>query len=281
MQAHNHGELSPAGGLTGSLFSEAACPPKGQQKRPPSGVGLRVLQTLYDEFPAPLQPKLIAAQARVPYEGAKKWLQRNDGTWVVRVSGGGWYRARATLALLRRVGLEPLKVHALQVMVKSLSGGTPPQLQGLGTAKKTADGQVVRKADWNGRTVTVQPGPRGALVSVRASTHPISIPLFNELSAWLHGLATPGTVTVQDFDLNVDGADHRLKVSGAQAMSLGGFQGSLLKVYNKQVIHATRIEACFHRVNLDLPEVARVLNELATPPYEPGLFPPVDPWEVA
>ena len=273
--------LSPAGGLTGSLFSEAACPPKRQGIRPPSGVGLRVLQILYEEFPAPLQPKFISARARTPYPGTKKWLTRNDGLWVVQVSTGGWYRARATLQLLRRVGLEPLKVHALQLMVKSLGGGSPPQLQGLGTPTKTADGQVVRKTEWNGRMVTVQAGPHGALVSVRASTNPISIPLFNELAAWLHGLATPGTVTVQDFDLNVDGANHRLKVSGAESVSLGGFQGGLLKIYNKQVIDATRIEACFHRVNLGLPEVARVLNELATPPYEPGLFPCLDPREVA
>lgn len=148
--------LSPAPGLTGSLFSEAACPPKGHGKRPPSGVGLRVLQVLYEEFPAPLQPKFISARARTPYPGTKKWLTRNEGVWVVCISGGGWYRARATLALLRRVGLEPLKVHALQLMVKSLGGGSPPQLQGLGTPHKTADGQVVRKTEWNGRLVTVQ-----------------------------------------------------------------------------------------------------------------------------
>jgi hypothetical protein len=132
-----------------------------------------------------------------------------------------------------------------------------------------------------GRPVTVQPGPHGALVSIRASTNPISIPAFNELAAWLHGLATPGHVEVLDFDLNVDVADHRLKVSGAQSVSLGGFRDGLLKVYNKQAIQATRIEACFHRVNMGVPEVARLLNELATPPYDPGLFPPTDNREVA
>lgn len=248
-------------------------------------MGLRVLQVLYDEFPSPLQPKVAAAMARTPYEGTKKWLQRSEGHWVVNVQDSGWYRARATLHLLRRIGLEPLRVHALQCVLKSLGGGSPPQAQGLGFASPAADGQVIRRADWYGRAVTVQPGPDGALLSLRASTNPIPIPLFNELAAWLQGLATPGTVTVLGFDLNVDADEHRLKVAIAGdargSISLGGFQSGLLKVYSKQVIDATRIEACFHRVDLDLPEVARLLNELGTPPYDPGTFPSLDPCEVA
>lgn len=272
---------SPLGGLKSQLFSEASCPPKGQKKRPPHGVGLRALQVLYDEFPTPLQPKMVSALARTPLEGTKKWLARSEGTWTVKVSAGGWYRARATLQLLRRIGIEPLHVHALVLFVKSLAGGTPPQLAGLGKGVQTADGQTVRKADWYGRPITIQPGPAGALVSIRASTQPISIPLFNELAAWLYGLATPGTVEVKDFDLAADTANHRLKLSGLTSMTLGSFHGSLLKVYDKRVIEATRIEACFHRVNLDIGEVGRLLNELATPPYEPGLFPPRDAWEVA
>ena len=62
--------LSPAEGLTSPLFSETPRPPKGHGKRPPGGVGLQVLQVLYDEFPASPQPKLIAAMA--PYEGTKE-----------------------------------------------------------------------------------------------------------------------------------------------------------------------------------------------------------------
>lgn len=285
--------LSPHGGLNSQLFSEAACPPKGQKNRPPSGVGLRVLRVLWDEFPRPFQPKQVAYLAQTPHEGTKKWLQRNEGTWVAREGvvhtpfgrldngGGGWYRARATLQLLRKRGWDPLAVHALQMLVKSLGGGTPPQLGGLGTPRKLADGTVQRETEWNGRKVTIQPGAHGALVSIRASQEPISIPLFNELSAWLHGLATPGTVMVQNFDLATDSQTHQVRVAGAESLSLAGFHGSLLKVYHKRSLEVTRVEACFHRVNLDLGEVGRLLNELATPPYSPGLFPSLDPREVA
>jgi hypothetical protein len=266
--------------LTGSLFSEAECPPKGRKIRPPRGVGLRALQVLYDEFPNPRRPKDLAREARTPYEGTKKWLTRNKGVWVMESPSSGWYRARATLALLRRIGLEPPRVHALQLLCKSPDGGTPPQLQGLGHKRVLRDGTVQREADWNGRKVTVQAGPDGALVSIRASTDPIPVPLFSELAAYLHGLCTPGTVVVKGFDLGIDTANHRLAAAGVEAVTLYGFQGDLLKVYNKRCIQATRLEACFHRIDLPMSEVARVLNELATPTYDPTFPPPHGP-EVA
>jgi hypothetical protein len=273
--------MSPDSSLTSQLFSEAACPPQGQGKRLPKGVGLRVLQFLHADFPNTSQPAHIAQVSRSPYAGTKKWLTRNNGVWVVNDRNSGWYRARASAKLLKAVGMTPLALHAIQVRIQSPEGGLPPQLRGLGTGYRTKDGQEMRRAVWNGHEVTVQAAGFGALLSMRSSKNPVTVPLFNEFSSWVHDLAYPGHAMVEGYDLGVDGKGHRVRVVGCQSMSLGGFHSGLLKMYNKQVIGATRLEACFHRLDLSMSEVARVLNEIATPPYDPGLFPPTDPREVA
>lgn len=236
------------------------------------------MRLLREEFPSPLQPKQVAAYTRVSHANAKKWLNRNTGHHVVLVAEPGWYRAMADHRLLKRIGLEPYQVHALQVTIKSPNGGPPPALRGLGTTHQTRDGQEVRKAEFKGRAVTVQ---AGGLVSVRASTAPLDVQEFMELSAWLDGLAGGGDVQIVSMDLNVDVDDHRLKMSGVQSMSLGPFANALWKVYNKQVVQATRIEACVHRVDLSMQEAARILQEFSAPSYMPEWNPPPHPWEAA
>lgn len=268
--------MSLADPLTSQFFSEAACPARGQKRSPPRGVGLRALQFLRGEFPNPWPPKMVARMIRQGSEATRKALQRMSGRFVVAVPGR-MYRAMADAQLLRRIGLEPYKVHGLQFRLVSPNGGSPPALAGLGSARSTADGQEVRHAEALGRRVVVQ---AGGLVSVRASTEPFTVPEFAELAAWLEGLAGGGRVDVLSMDVNVDVENHRLRVSGAESISLQAARAGLWKVYNKRVIAATRIEACVHRVDMSLQEVSRVLQEFTSPPLDlPS--PPSDGWEVA
>lgn len=275
--------MSPSRELTSQLFSEAACPPKGQKNRPLRGVGLRLVQVLRREFPQPMQPKELATTTRQSHEGTKKWLQRNEGVHVTSELRG-WYRARADLRLLRQIGLEPYKVHAIKVRIVSRIGGTTPRPGGQFRAELLRDGQVQHVAEFKGRRVTWQ---AGNMVSVRSSTQPFTVPEFTELAAWLEGIANGAEVRLDDFDLGIDTESHRLKIAGmsrkqitAQSLTLGGFAGGLWKIYNKQVIQATRLEACLHRVDLSVKEAAGLLHELSVEPFVPPMV-PSDGWEVA
>lgn len=229
------------------------------------------MQALRAEFPNPLQPKQLVPLAKVTHANAKKWLARNEGTWVVAHGARGFYRAMADMSLLKQIGLEPFKVHALQVLLKSPSGGLPPALGGLGHEKKTRSGQVQRVADFLGRRVTVQDG---GLVSIRASTDPFTVDEFTRLSAWLDGLTGGGTTKLESVDLNVDMEQHKVSMRGIKSMSLAAFTDGLVKLYDKQVIQATRLEACVHRTDLTVPEAARILQEFTTPVYRPEFTQP-------
>lgn len=272
--------------LKSQLFSEAECPPQGHVKRPQGRVAIRTLAVLYAEFPNPQQPKMLATAARVEYEACKKWLQRATGSWVVNVPDKehhptGWYRARATLKLLRNLGMDPLGIHRVEVVMPapvSLARGVPPRLAGLGTPHPRDPN--TRTTEWNGHHVTLQGhNDGGHTVKVRSSTKPFSASEFVELAAWLDGLAAPAKCILTDCDLNIDGKEHRYRFSGAQSQQLGDWTAAYVKAYNKQAIGATRIEYCFHRLDIGLSEAARLLNELATPPppesfaYRPELMP--------
>lgn len=255
--------MSPPSALTSQFFLEASSPRKGQRKRPLRGDGLRIMQQLRPVFPQPMTPKEIRTVVPgVSYESVKKWLQRNEGQHVVKVAHG-WYRARADAQLLRKLGIEPLKVHAIQALLKSRDGGLPPALEGLGSPRTTKDGQAIRVAEYEGRVVTVQ---AGGMVSVRASKDPFSVPEFGRLAAWLEGLTGGGSCELQGFDLNVDVDEHRLRMGGMKTLSLGGFAHGLLKIYDKQERQATRIEACVHGVKLDVQEAAAIIGQLSSPP---------------
>lgn len=274
---HEHGKLSPAKHLTSQLFSEAECPPKGQKKRPFSGVGGRVYGHLYGQFPNVQQPKTIAREAKAPYEGAKKWLNRNEGVWVVD-TGAGWYRARATVQLMRNLGFSPIQAHGIQVLIKSRDGGLPPRLEGHVWSRADGTG----KGEWRERPLTVQATADGALVSIRASMKPFSVAEFCELAAWLEGCANGGEVLVKNIEFNSDADHHVVRIAGAGALSVGAVREAMVKAYNKRVTGVLRFEACFHRLDAPLSEILRVLNEFATPPssYVPPLT-PADGWEVA
>jgi len=246
-----------------TLFQEAEVSPKGTKKESPvRGVGIHVLQCLRDEFPSPCTPALISKITGQSHEAIKKWLQRNQGVWVIRTAPGGWYRARADPRLLAKIGLEPLKVHAIQVSV-SPNGGRPPAIEG----QRDKDGTV--RSSWQGHKLTAQPQKDGGLfISVRCSKDPMSVEKFGQLTAWLYGLSGGKRVVLRSCDLNIDTADHILKMRGVESVELGDFHGATVKLYNKQVIQATRLEACFHRVDLGLAEAANFLNALTARPQE-------------
>lgn len=268
--------LSPP--LKSQLFSEADCPPKGQKIRPPRGMGARVFAWLWGEFPNTHQPKTIAREARTPYEGTKKWLARNNGGHVID-AGNGWYRARATVHLLKRLGFSPIQVHGLQVMLKSRVGGSPPRLQGHVSLR--ADG--VGKGDWRGRLLTVQVTPTGCLVSIRASMQPFGVPEFVELAAFLEGCANGGSVTVENIEFNTDCDADVVRIAGAQALSIQGVRDAAVKAYNKEAMGVLRFEGQFRRLDAPMAEIVKVLNEIATPPeaYRADLAPPDSFGEVA
>ncbi len=247
-----------------ALFSEAEVSPQGTKKASLlRGTGLQVIQFLRTEFPSPCTPRTIAAQTGASYEAVKKWLQRNEGKHVVKVAAGGWYRARADPRLLAKIGLEPLKVHAIQVSVSPLQG-RPPAIQG----QRDKDGTV--RSTWQGHKLTAQPQSDGGwFISVRCSTDPLSVEKFGQLTAWLYGLSGGARVRLRSCDLNIDTADHILKMRGVESVELGDFHGATVKLYNKQVIQATRLEACFHRVDLGMAEAANFLNALTARPEEP------------
>lgn len=252
------------GHLNSALMAEAEMSPKGTKKPSPvRGIGVQVLQFLRAEFPSPATPKTIAAGTGAgskSYEAIKKWLQRNDGTWVIKTAPGGWYRARADPKLLARIGLQPLKVHAIQARL-SPNGGRPPALEG----HRDNDGTI--KAEWQGRKLTAQPMADGGLfISLRASTDPLSVEQFGQLTAWLYGLAGNGSVRLTSCDLNVDTEDHLLRMRGVESVELGDFHGATVKLYNKRVIEATRLETCFHRLDLGMAEAAQLLHGLTAQP---------------
>ena len=256
--------LSPQSGLTSQLFSEAACHREGQKKCPSKGVGTRVLQLLYDEFPNPLQPRLISRLAKAPYPGTKKWLTRNEGLHVVNI-GNGFYRAKATWNLLKRIGIEPITVHGIGARIESLRGGSPPQIEGQGTV--LPNGDVV--AEFHGRRVTMQRTKDGGVwVQCRATTDPLSVPAFAEFSAWLKGLANGRPVKMEQWELSVDPEDHRMRLDGVQAVTLRGFTDHLWKIYNKSVTKATRIESCWHRLDMKPDEAAALLHAVTSRPME-------------
>lgn len=264
----DHGPQIQRGGMIGhhsaQLFSEAQMSPKGTKKPSPvRGVGLHVLQFLRNEFPNPCTPALVAKSTGQSHEAIKKWLQRNEGTWVVRTAPGGWYRARADPRLLAQIGLEPLKVHAVQVAL-SPNGGRPPSIEG----QRDRDGTI--RSSWQGHKLTAQPMNDGGLfISVRCSKDPMTVEKFGQLTAWLYGLAGGKPVKLKSCDLNIDTADHILKMRGVESVELGDFHGATVKLYNKQVIQATRLEACFHRLDLGMAEAAQILNGLTSKPQEP------------
>lgn len=248
------------------LFSEAETSPIGTKKASLlRGTGLQVVQFLRAEFPSPCTPRTIAAQTGASYEAVKKWLQRNEGNHVVKTAAGGWYRARADPRLLAKIGLEPLKVHAIQVSLSPLEG-RPPAIEG----QRDKDGTV--RSSWQGHKLTAQPQAGGWFISLRCSTDPLSVEKFGQFTAWLYGLSGGGRVLLRSCDLNIDTAEHIMKMRGVESVELGDFHGATVKLYNKKVIQATRLEACFHRVDLGMAEAARFLNVLTARPEEP---PPV------
>lgn len=217
---------------------------------------------LRDEFPSPATPKIIASRTGASWEAVKKWLQRNDGNWVVKTAPGGWYRARADPRLLAKIGLEPLKVHAIQVSL-SLPGGRPPAIEG----PRDKSGTI--RSTWQGHAMTMQPqGADGWFISVRCSKDPMTVEKFGQLTAWLYGLSNGGRVLLRSCDLNIDTADHIMRMRGVESVELGDFHGATVKMYNKRVIQATRLEACFHRLDLGMAEAARFLNVLTARPEE-------------
>lgn len=241
---------------------EAECPRKGHFKRPLRGGPLKIMQYLYSEFPSPATPKQIATGTGVSYEAVKKWLQRNQGPWRVVQDLRGWYRAWATPKLLQGIGLEPMKVHALQIQM-SPNGGGPPQIEGQRD-----------KADFRGRPVTLQASKGGVLVSVRASTEPFSPEEFQDLVAYLEGLGRGCDLSVLSVDFGVDVKDHVLRIRGAESLSLHAWNQGYLKAYNKQIIQATRFEACFHRLDLRPEEVTGILQGIGE---RPSVFEPEPP----
>lgn len=230
------------------------------------GVGKYIMEYLRAEFPAPATPAQITAGAGLPkssHAAVKKWLQRKNGIWVVKTIRG-WYRARADVQLLQRIGLDPLKVHAIQVELMSPNGGRPPAIEG----QRDKDGTV--RGSWQGKKLTAQPTAAGGLfISLRASTDPLTIEQFGQFTAWLYGLAGNGSVKLRSFDLNTDVSDHLMRMRGVESMELGDFHGATVKLYNKQVIEATRLETCFHRLDLGMAEAAQILHGLTQAPPEP------------
>lgn len=238
-----------------------------------------------------MQPKRIAEEASVNYEACKQWLRRNNGVHVVN-EGNGWYRARGTLQLLKKLGFSPLHAHNVKVKIpatlKSLAGGLSPsasRLEGLG--RVDAKDPNTRHSEWHGHALTVQ-GMRGGghYVHLEASAAALAPEEFVEFSAWLQGLAYPETPMLDQVDFNVDVQDHRLKISGAQSVQLGDWTSAYVKAYNKDVLGVARIEACYHRLDAPFHEVARMLHDLASPPrleevgYRPELLPPAHDGEV-
>lgn len=252
------------GHLNSALMAEAECPQKGQEKRPSiRGLGVHVMAFLRSEFPAPATPRTIAAMSGQSYEGVKKWLQRNEGTWVVKTAAGGWYRARADPKLLARIGLQPLKVHAIQARL-SPNGGRPPAIKG----HRDKDGNTT--AEFMGRRLTAQPMADGGLfISLRASKNPLTVEQFGQLTAYLYGLAGGGSVRLTSCDLNVDTDDHLLRMRGVESVELGDFHGATVKLYNKRVMEATRLETCFHRLDMGMAEAAQLLHGLTARPEAP------------
>ena len=243
-----------------ALFLEAECPHKGHKTRPClQGSGVRIVQHLYAEFPSHQSPKQIAAATRQSHEAVKKWLRRKTAEWYTVQSLRGWYRARATVKLLSGIGLEPLKVHALQVQM-SPNRGSPSLLQGLGD-----------KAEFRGRVVTFQASKGGVMASVRASKEPFNAGEFQDLVAWLEGLGHGCSVLVRKADFGVDVRDHVMRLDGVEAVTLQAWNAAYLKAYNKQVVQATRFEACFHRLDLQPDEVVHILQGIGERPssYEP------------
>jgi len=243
-----------------TFFAEAECPPKGHEKRPRlQGSGLQIVQHLYAEFPSHRSPKQIAFATRKSHDAVKKWLRRKTAESYVVQGERGWYRARATVKLLAGIGLEPLKVHALQVQM-SPKRGSPSLLQGLGD-----------RAEFRGRRVTFQPSKGGVMASIRASTDPLSAGEFQDLVAWLEGVGQGCGIEVRKADFGVDVRDHVLRLDGVEAVTLQAWNGAYLKAYNKQVVQATRFEACFHRLDLEPGEVVNILQGIGERPssYEP------------
>ena len=268
--------ISGQGHLASALMAEAECPRKGQEKRPAvRGVGLHVLAFLRAEFPSPATPRTIAKMSGQSYEAVKKWLQRNDGVWVVKTAPGGWYRARADPKLLARIGLQPLKVHGIQARL-SLNGGRPPWIEG----HRDKDGNTV--AEFLGRRLTAQPMADGGLfISLRASKEPLSVEEFGQFTAYLYGVAGGGSVRLTSCDLNVDTDDHLLRLRGVESVELGDFHGATVKLYNKRVIEATRLETCFHRLDLGMAEAAQILHGMTARPEDPpapAFFGPTSGW---
>lgn len=250
------------------FFLEAECPRKGHSLRPLRGGPLKIMQHLYNEFPSLQQPKQISKATGVSYEAVKKWLQRNQRPFRVVQEIRGWYRAWATLKLLRGIGLEPLKVHALQIQM-SPNGGSPPQIKGQRDTM-----------DFRGRKVTLQPSRGGVMASVRASVNPFSVGEFQDMVSFLEGLGYGCDLSVIGSDFGVDVKDHVLRIRGVESVSLQAWNKAYLKAYNKQVIQATRFEACFHRLDLDPGEVVSLLQGIGERPSQ-GVVPeglPSDSW---
>lgn len=245
------------------LMQEAQTSPVGTKKPSPvRGLGIHVMQCLRAEFPSPCTPAMIAKATGQSHEGIKKWLQRNEGKHVVRTAPGGWYRARADPKLLARIGLQPLQVHAIQALVSPV-GGRPPQLEG----QRDGNGNI--KTEWNGRALTAQPAEGGLFVSLRASKDPLSVEAFGQFTAYLYGLAGGGSVQLKSCDLNVDVDDHLMRLRGVESVELGPFHAATVKIYNKQIIEATRLESCFHRLDLGMAEAAQILHGLVAKPQAP------------
>lgn len=259
------------------LMNEAEMSLKGTAKASlPRGIGLQVLQFLRAEFPNPCTPKIIEAGTGLgkrSYEAIKKWLQRNEGTHVVKTAPGGWYRARADPKLLARLGLEPLKIHAIQARL-SLSGGRPPAIKGHRDSK---DPNTIHSS-WQGHKLTAQEQADGGMfISLRCSKDPLSMEKFGQLTAFLYGLAGGESVQLTSCDLNTDVQDHLLRMRGVESVELGDFHGAAVKIYNKTVIEATRLETCFHRLDISMAEAASMLHSLTQRPAEapaPAFFGP-------
>lgn len=252
-----------------ALFTEAQMSPLGTKKWSLlPGVGAPIMEYLRAEFPAPATPAQITAGAGLPkasHAAVKKWLQRKNGTWVIKTVRG-WYRARADPQLMHRIGLDPIKLHALQVEIMSPVQGRPPAIEGQRDSK---DPNTIHAA-WQGRKITAQQTKQGGLfVSMRATTDPLTVEEFGQWTAWLYGVAGNGSVMLRNFDLATDTADHLMRLRGLEAMQLGDFHGAVVKIYNKQVIEATRLETCFHRLDLGLAEAAHLLHSMTARPAEP------------
>lgn len=218
---------------------------------------------LYAEFPNPVSPKEISAVTRANHENVKKWLQRDQlksgAGYTVRHSRG-YYRAKATMKLLKKIGLEPFKIHGIQMMIMSPNGGRPPRLEGLGDTKTNKDGSTEQVTERLGRRVTIA---ESGLISIRASTMPFEVGEFLEVASWVEGLAAGFRVEMRSIELNIDVEDHLLKLDGVKAMTLSGFRDGLLKIYDKQVLRATRFEACIFRLDMTAKEAAAMLNEMS------------------